>query len=131
MDSYLKLLGHKELDRQHFELARAVARFSESESQRSMTIALNDFFEVWRGHTHFEEELMRYSDFPSSCEHAESHNLITREITQLFKISISQGFRSRDQIRDSLGYWFHDHLCTQDAVFVDYLNSRSEKRLSD
>ena len=124
MDSYLKLLGHQELDRQHLELARAVASFSESESQRSMTIALNDFFEIWRDHTRFEEELMRHSGFPSFSEHAESHNLITREITQLFKISISQGFQSRDRIHKNLGYWFHDHLCTYDEAFVEYLSSQ-------
>ena len=121
MDSDLKLLGHQELDRQHLSLARATDSFSKSQSQLDMTIALNDFFETWRGHTAFEEELMRHSDFPALNEHKENHRLITREITHLFKMSISVGFQSRELISRMLRYWFDDHLLVYDTPFVEHL----------
>lgn len=121
MDSYLKVLGHQELDRQHLDLANAVESFAAANSQRAMTIALNDFFEVWREHTRFEEELMRHSCYPMSEEHEKSHCLITREITELFKLSISGGFQQRDEISKKLQYWFHDHLCVHDTPFVEHL----------
>ena len=121
MDSFLKLLGHQELDRQHLELARAVARFSESESQRAMTIALNDFFEIWREHALFEEKLMHQSNYPMSKDHEEVHNEITREISQMFKLAMSEGFPSREAISKKLKYWFHDHLFVHDAPFVEHL----------
>ena len=121
VDHYLKVLGHQELDRQHLDLARAVASFSKAESQLAMTAALNDFFEIWRVHTRFEEELMRQSGFPMLKDHEDNHGLITREITQLFRTSISQGFQSPESITKKLKYWFDDHLYTYDTPLVDHL----------
>lgn len=124
MDSHPKLLGHQELDRQHLDLERAVTRFAEADSQLAMTVALNDFFEIWREHARFEEELMRQSGFPQLEEHKENHNLITREITQLFKVAITEGFQSRQSISRRLQYWFHDHLRVYDTPFVEHLTNQ-------
>lgn len=114
-------LGHDELDRQHDDLADAAARFGFASRQHEMTHAINDFFEIWRAHTAFEEHLMARSDYPYSDPHVEDHCRITREISVLFRRSIKDGFTDRDRINEHLEDWLEGHLQRHDRMLVEHL----------
>ncbi|NBC31213.1 MAG: hypothetical protein GVY13_00905 [Alphaproteobacteria bacterium] len=114
-------LGHEELDRQHEDLADAVARFSFASRQNEMTQAINDFFEIWRVHTAFEEHLMARSDFPYGAMHMDDHCRITRDISVLFRHSIRDGFTDKDRIITHLDDWFEGHLLRYDRMLVEHL----------
>ena len=121
MHSYHRWLGHEELDKQHYDLADAVARCTYAEDQYALTVAINDFFEIWREHTQFEGVLMRQSRFPYTDQHEFDHFRITREISTLFRNCVSKGFGEKDVVTTNMEYWFDEHLKTYDAVLVEHL----------
>lgn len=121
MQSPVFWLGHDELDRQHEELADAVARFSLAACQNEMTQAINDFFEIWRAHAAFEENLMSRSEYPFRSDHEKDHYRINREISVLFRHAIKDGFTDRERIIEHLGYWFEGHLHRYDRMLVEHL----------
>ena len=123
MYSHHLWLGHEQLDRQHDQLANAVARFSRSTTHRAMTIAMNDFFEIWREHTRFEEQLMMRSDYPLLHLHQKSHYLITRELSQMFMRLLDTGLIDKEKISNRMRYWFDDHFHEYDVSLAQHLES--------
>lgn len=123
MYSYHLWLGHEELDRQHDRLADAVIRFSQSTTTEAMTIAINDFFEIWREHIRFEEHIMMRTDFPFFGKHENSHFQITQELSQIFRNSISKGFINRDEVVSRMTCWFDEHFYEFDVALAEHLNA--------
>ena len=133
MDDGHLWLGHEELDRQHRELSLAAKRVKASGSQYDMTIAINDFFELWRTHTQFEEKLMSEFKYPHKRGHANDHLMITHEISCLFKNSLSSGFIPPSAIEKRMRHWFEGHFHAHDTPMFRYMMAEagSPMALSD
>ena len=96
-------------------------RCAQAKDQVGLTEAINDFFEIWRTHTRFEEDLMKKTNFPLMIEHQNEHRKITSEILALFNQSVSGGFIDKELVVRKMEYWFDEHLLNCDTELVKHL----------
>jgi hemerythrin-like metal-binding protein len=121
-------LGHDEIDSQHQELFRRVARLLEAMLNRDR-VAVSQLFEFLGMYVvdHFaaEERLMRESDFPGYNVHKAAHERFVRDYHSLRRLHEENGESAGAAVavkaRTWLFEWLRNHIGSTDQLLARHL----------
>ena len=125
-------LGHAEIDSQHQELFRRVARLLEA-MLHGDRVAISQLFEFLGMYVvdHFaaEERLMRESDFPGYTVHKAAHERFVRDYQALRKLHEESGKSAGGAVavkaRTWLSEWLRNHIGSTDQLLAQHLLQRA------
>lgn len=118
----------QELDDHHKRLAEIVNEFDESlhtnKGEKVLYKLLDDLLTETSSHFIREESIMKLYKYPDHDIHKEEHNILSKEITNMFK-----GYSTNDRdksikIAIFLENWLMDHIVKEDKKLGEYLNSK-------
>ncbi len=120
-------LGHEEIDSQHQELFRRVARLVEAMTTGGTRMEIADLFEFLGTYAveHFaaEERLMVETEFPGYNVHKAAHQRFIRDYQSLRKLHDDSGAAVAVAIktRTWLSEWLRSHIGRADQLFARHL----------
>ncbi len=120
-------LGHEEIDAQHQELFRRVARLVEAMSgggDRTVVSRMFDFLGTYAmDHFAVEERLMVESRFPGYNVHKAAHERFIRDYEELRKLHDETGANAAVAIKAHtwLSEWLRNHIGRTDVMLARHL----------
>jgi len=120
-------LGHEEIDSQHQELFRRVARLVDamaSGGDRALVGRLFEFLGTYAAdHFAVEERLMVESNFPGYNVHRAAHERFIRDYQSLRKLHEESGASAAVAIKAHtwLSQWLKSHIGRTDQLLARYL----------
>lgn len=124
-------LGHEEIDSQHQELFRRVARLVDAMAGGGDPALVSRLFEFLGTYAvdHFaaEERLMLESRFPGYNVHRAAHERFIRDYQSLRKLHEESGANAAVAIKAHtwLSEWLRNHIGKTDQLLARYLLGRS------
>lgn len=120
-------LGHAEIDAQHQELFRRVARLVDAMSaggDQAVVVRLFDFLGTYAvDHFAAEERLMVESSFPGYTVHKAAHERFIRDYEELRKLHRDSGANAAVAIKAHtwLSEWLRTHIGRTDLMLARHL----------
>ncbi len=125
---YTYELGHKVIDAEHRIFVRLIADFQEAITagapKEKKIRVLNIIVKFAEFHFVSEEEIMTEYEYPEQTQHAHLHNILLREIKEIFT-QFQQEILGENDVSEFLNNWFLLHISKQDRKLVGYVGKTS------
>ncbi len=118
----------REVDDQHKKLVQIINDFDdalkENRDEKTLCSILDDLLSDTSSHFTREESIMELYEYPEHGIHREEHDILSKEVTNMFK-----GYRVGDKdksekITNYLRGWLMDHIVNEDKKLGKYLVSK-------
>lgn len=117
-----------ELDEQHKRIAEIINKFYESlqanKGETSLNKILDDVLAKVASHFTREETIMELYGYPEYGVCKEEHDILSKEVTMMFKGDIKDKNDKFTKIAFFLKDWFIDHTVQGDKELGEYLNKK-------
>ena len=132
MNSYggltLPKLGYEELDREHEEIIKQIARVRgamrldlNDASRRSLCGILEDCISYMQKHFQTEEGMMLQSGYPSFAAHKQEHEVFLARFSDLLRLTKTGSPSQAIETLNLLGNLLHHHVLGTDKPLVPHL----------
>ena len=113
------------IDQQHKQLVVMINKVSEammnSKGNEILIDILTELAQYTKNHFKYEEQYMAKINYPKLKEHKEVHDLITKQVGELYEKVKEGKFVSSVQISNMLKDWISGHILKVDMHYAKYL----------
>lgn len=125
------ILGIASIDEQHSKWIGMIIRMIESKETKSKEASLlgilDDLCVYTDTHFAYEERLFERHKFPLAADHIRTHETFLIKLEQ-FRKDVKEGNAPMNSmVLAEMRTWLIDHICKEDAKYVDFLISKGVK----